>query len=136
RQQHQQIRAEMDKQEKDLPRLYRGADLARVLASIRNTRKKLDAADRQNEGAFDQATRQLFAVLYHEAFHAYLATAVYPPPQPGPPRWLNEGLAEIFETAVVEASELRVGHADRGRLARIKEVVRKGEQVPLARLLR
>ena len=42
----------------------------------------------------------------------------------------------MFETAVVEAGELRVGHADRDRLARAKEAVRKGELVPLERLLR
>jgi hypothetical protein len=136
RQQHQQLRADMDKQEKELARLYRGNELAHVLAPIRATRQKLDAADRKNEGLFDQSTRQLFAILSHEAFHAYLANAVYPPPEPGPPRWLNEGLAQIFETAVVEAGELRVGHADPDRLARAKEAVRKNDLVPLAGLLR
>src|SRR5262249_31989985 len=39
-------------------------------------------------------------------------------------------------TALVEAGELRVGHADRDRLARVKEAVRKNEIVPLSRLLR
>ena len=136
RQQHQQLRADLDKEEKELGRLYRGPDLARVLIPIRATRKNLDAADRKNESLFDQATRQLFAVLGHEAFHAYLATVVYPSPEPGPPRWLNEGLAQIFETAVVEAGELRIGNADRERLSRAKEAVRKGELAPLARLLR
>ncbi len=136
RQEHQKLRADLDKQEKDFGRLYRGADLSRVLAPIRSTRKKLDIADRQNEGIFDETTRQLFTVLGHEAFHAYLANAVYRPPEPGPPRWLNEGLAQIFETAVVEAGELRIGHADRDRLARVKDLIRKGELVPLARLLR
>jgi Protein of unknown function (DUF1570) len=136
REQHHQIRAALDKDEKELGRLYRGQDLARVLSLIRSTRKRLDAADRQNEGLFDEATRRLFAVLGHEAFHAYLANVVFPPPNPGPPLWLNEGLAQIFETAVVEAGELRVGHADKDRLARAKEAVRKGELVPINRLLR
>src|SRR5207253_3002021 len=121
--------------EKDLSRLYRGAELTRVLAPLKDTRNQLNAAEGQNEAAFEQATRQLFAVLSHEAFHAYLATVVYPPPAAGPPRWLNEGLAQVFESAVVEAGELRVGHADRDRLARAKDGVRKGELVPLERLL-
>jgi hypothetical protein len=136
RQQHQKMRADLDKQEKELARLYRGAELGRVLIPIRDTRKKLDAADRQNENLFDQVSPRLFTVLNHEAFHAYLASVVYPAPEAGPPRWLNEGLAQIFETAVVEAGELRVGHADRDRLARVKEAIRKGELVPLSRLLR
>jgi hypothetical protein len=136
RQRHRQLRADLDKQESALAKLYRGRELTRHLETIRATRKRLDTADRQNEGTFDQATRQLFAVLYHEAFHAYLAGWVYPPPQPEPPRWLNEGLAQIFETAFVEAGELRVGHADRDRLLRVKEAVRANTLVPLGRLLR
>jgi hypothetical protein len=126
----------LDRQEAALTKLYRGKELTRLLQPIRTTRKQLDAADGQNDGYFDQATRQLFAVLYHEAFHAYLAGWVYPPPRPQPPRWLNEGLAQIFETALVEAGELRVGHANREHLARAKEAVRKNELVPLTRLLR
>jgi hypothetical protein len=135
RQRHQQMRTDLDKQEKEFYRLYRSTELGRRLKPIRDKRTELVAADRQNEGKFDRATRQLFAVLGHEAFHAYLANAVYPPPNPEPPRWLNEGLAQIFETAVVEAGELRVGHADRDRLKRVKEAVRKGELTPLTRLL-
>ncbi len=136
RQQHQQMRLDLDRQEAALGKLYRGKELARMLQTVRSTRQRLDAADRQNEAIFDQAVRQLFTVLYHEAFHAYLARFVYPPPGPEPPRWLNEGLAQVFETAFVEAGELRVGHADRDRLARVKEAVRKGDLVPLERLLR
>jgi hypothetical protein len=48
---------------------------------------------------------------------------------------LNEGLAQVFETAQVEAGELRLGHADRDRLARVKEFVRKGELLPVKDLL-
>jgi hypothetical protein len=136
RREHQKLRTELDKQEKEFWRLYRGAERDRMLTPIRDTRKQLDVADRKNEGLFDESTRRLFAVLGHEAFHAYLASVVYPLPAARPPLWLDEGLAQIFETAVVEAGELRVGHADRDRLARVKEAVRKKELVPLARLLR
>ncbi|HEY1379924.1 MAG TPA: DUF1570 domain-containing protein [Gemmataceae bacterium] len=136
RQEHQRIRADLDQHDKELARLYRGADLARVRTVVRDARRKLAAADRDNEAIFDRATRQLFAVLYHEAFHAYLANAAYAPPQSGPPRWLNEGLAQVFESAVVEGGQLRVDHADRARLAKAQDAVRKGDLVPLPRLLR
>lgn len=136
RKQHQQMRIELDKSEAVLKKLYRGAEQIKVLNDIRATRRKLDVADRQNEEMFDKVTRQLFAVLSHEAFHAYLASFVCVAPRPEPPRWMNEGLAQIFEKAVVEAGELRVGHADRERLGRAKEAIRKGELVPLNRLLR
>jgi hypothetical protein len=52
------------------------------------------------------------------------------------PRWLNEGLAQIFETALVETGELRVGHVDSQRLAAVQEALRKRELPPLADLLR
>src|SRR6516225_9397706 len=57
----------------------------------------------KNDGLFKEATRHLFQTLYHEAFHAYLVNFVYPPEDGEAPRWLNEGLAQIFETAIVEA---------------------------------
>jgi hypothetical protein len=136
RRRHQQLRTDLDKQEAALMKLYRGRELMRHLEPIRDTRKRVDAADRQNEGIFDQATQRLFAILYHEAFHAYLAGWVYPAPRPELPRWLNEGLAQIFETAFLEAGELRVGHADRDRLQRVKEAVRGNGLVSLDRLLR
>jgi hypothetical protein len=74
--------------------------------------------------------------LYHEAFHAYLAGFVYPPRGRAVPRWLNEGLAQIFETAILEAGELRVGHADPEWLKHVKEAVRKNQLVPVADLLK
>jgi hypothetical protein len=111
-------------------------------------RKRLWAADRANGAKFDEATRLVFAVLYHEAFHAYVGTFVYPPLKPAAvkmgqgtgelPRWLNEGLAQVFETAVVEAGELRADAPDRARLDRVKDRVKRknGESlVPLGDLL-
>jgi hypothetical protein len=49
---------------------------------------------------------------------------------------LNEGLAQIFETAIFEAGELRVGHADEARRRAVREAVQKKELLPLADLLR
>lgn len=99
-------------------------------------------------GKFDAATKRLFAVLYHEAFHAYVTTFVYPPRTREQikegrgtgelPRWLNEGLAQLFETAVVEAGELRADHADRARLVAAQDLLRKKEGpglVPISDLL-
>jgi hypothetical protein len=52
------------------------------------------------------------------------------------PRWLDEGLAQIFETAILEAGELRVGHADSERLKHVKEALRKNRLVTVADLLK
>ena len=152
---HKLGRVKLDEYEAEVRVLYRQSkpELDRHLGVVQRERERLREADRQNSLAFDRATRRLFAILYHEAFHSYIATSVYPPATPaevragrGPgelPRWLNEGLAQVFETAVVEAGELRVGHADAERLERaqalfrakppsVSEVLRAGPEQYLA----
>ncbi len=137
---HQKERGKLDAAEAELRRLYRGAELDRFVAQIGAERTRLKRADLDNDAAFDRASRQLFTLLVHEAFHAYVATAVYPPKSaPGElPRWLNEGLAQIFETALLEAGEWRVGHLDRARLERVQAKPKPGEatRLPLETLLR
>ena len=124
-------------------------ELERHLEAAERERRKVLAGDRANEDKFHSATSKLFAVLYHESFHAYVSEFVYPPLPPEAvkagkgggelPSWLNEGLAQIFETAVVEAGELRADHADAGRLLRAQERMKfaaAGERlVPVAELL-
>jgi Protein of unknown function (DUF1570) len=142
---HRELRDDLDKQEAELRRLYakNKDELARHLQSVTDLRKRIADADRRNDAVFDKATRQLFSLLYHEAFHAYVNSFVYPPAPHGPseqspgelPRWLNEGLAQVFETAIVEAGEMRVGHAERDRLFRTKDLVRNGEMLALKDLL-
>ncbi|MGL6094361.1 MAG: DUF1570 domain-containing protein [Fimbriiglobus sp.] len=148
---HVQQIAGLDRYEAEVRRLYKNQkdELARFLDGVVRERKKVSAAERANDAVFDAATARLFALLYHEAFHAYVATFVYPPLSAADvragrgtgelPRWLNEGLAQIFETAVLEAGELRVGHADPGRLTRAQSLLSgktPGGLAPLAELLR
>ena len=128
---HLQQIAGVDKYEAGLRELYKGnkQELDRFLAASKKEREKVFAAERENGRTFDLATRRLFAVLYHEAFHSYAASYVYPARTPAEvkqgkgtgelPRWLNEGLAQIFETPILEAGELRVGHADEDRLKKL-----------------
>lgn len=149
---HEQQRVALDKSEKEIRELYKGSkdELDRYLGGVRKEREKMAAAERENDAAFDAATRRLFAILYHEAFHSYAAAFVYPPLKPDEvragkgtgelPRWLNEGLAQLFEDPVIEAGELRVGHADPARLKRVQDALADkrgdGGLVPLADVLR
>lgn len=143
--------ATIDEYEARIKALYKGsdADLKRFLAAAADQRKDVWAEARAQDADFDRANRRLFSLLYHEAFHAYTMTYVYPPRKPDEvkagkgtgelPRWLNEGLAQVFETAVLEAGELRIGAADRERLEKAQDFLRaKGgaKLVPVADLLR
>jgi len=147
---HQQQLAGIQCYEANLRQAYQGqkAELTRFLTIVQQERKRVLQAEQSNDHAFDQATRQLFALLYHELFHAYAAIA-FPPPAPASPgmdktpgeipRWLNEGLAQIVETAIVEAGELRIGHADERRLQRVQALLKKPGNdglMPLSLLLR
>jgi len=140
---HREKYAEIDEQEAEYRRLA-GNDkklLARFLEPIHEAKQRIAQADRYNETLIDKATERLFAILYHEAFHSYASNFVYPCPPNNAntgdlPRWLNEGLAQIFESSIVEAGELRVGHADRKRLIRCRELLHKNELLTISELLK
>jgi hypothetical protein len=133
---------ELAKQEAEVKRLYgKKPELPRHLQPIQESRTQIERVAKANEAAFERATRQLFQTLYHEAFHAYVGCFVYPPAKdrddcPGElPRWLNEGMAQVFETAVFEAGELRLGRADRARLDKAQDALAKKELPPLKDIL-
>ncbi len=130
---HAKKKGELTEKEKELARLYKGKVLLELCKPIEEARRKIAAQEKANERAFVETQQRLFRRLYHEAFHAYLANFVYPEAEAEVPRWLNEGLAQVFETAVLEAGELRLGRADRERVTRAQKA---GELVPLADLLR
>jgi Protein of unknown function (DUF1570) len=136
RKQHKKLLDELTDQEQKVMRQYHGAVPSAMREQFAAKRNQVRAANRKNDEVFREATQHLFDTLYHEAFHAYLAQFVYPVGEAEVPRWLNEGLAQIFETALVEAGEIRVGHADRCRLERVKVALRKGNLLPLTQVLR
>jgi Protein of unknown function (DUF1570) len=132
----EKVLADLKAKEGDLTKAYKGRVPPDEMAPILDARKKIKAIQEQNEETFTRARRRLLQRLYHEAFHAYLSNCVYTPADGEAPRWLNEGLAQIFETAVFEVGELRVGHADRERLDAVHAALTKGTLLPTPDLLR
>ncbi len=138
RRHHEALRKELKDREADLVRVYKGRKNVppELLKPLGEAARKIDFTEKRNADAFAAARERLFRRLYHEAFHAYLANFVYPGPDEKLPRWLNEGLAQIFETAIVEVGELRVGHADPERLKELRLALARGTLLPLTDLLR
>jgi hypothetical protein len=134
--QHQRLAAEMEERRAELVEVYKGKVPAELLAPMTQAQKRIKWTDERNREAFRLARQRLFQRLYHEAFHAYLAAFVYPPGEFDVPVWLNEGLAQIFETAIVEVGELRVGHADEERLQAVRQALKTDTLMPLADLLK
>ena len=89
---------------------------------------------RANEQKFADVTSQMFSRVNHEAFHAYLDMFVYPQDQHHVPRWLNEGLAQVFETGQLDGDSLRIDAPDRQRLTRLQQDLAT-QPLPLAQLL-
>ncbi|MCA9224759.1 MAG: gamma-glutamyltransferase, partial [Planctomycetales bacterium] len=80
--------------------------------------KQIDAVDRRNDARFAEVSGEMFARLKHEAFHAYTRNFVFTQPRAELPVWLNEGLAQVFETAPIDGDRLRIDAPDPERLRR------------------
>ncbi len=96
---------------------------------------RIDSVERRNQARFAEVTRQMFAMLYHEAFHAYVRNAVYPDPDQRLPRWLDEGLAQIFETAQLDGDTLRIDAPDPVRLRHLQLDLASEQPLAIAQLL-
>ena len=138
--QHAQMQSELDRLEKDLPdRLAalsreiraRGVSTGATAKAIQTQRRELEGAvqkkrlelfhvDRDNERMLQEVTGRMFARLYHEAFHAYLENYVYPRASHDVPLWLNEGLAEVFESGLLETDSMRIGRRNDDALKTLK----------------
>jgi hypothetical protein len=133
---NQQLRERLGAQRAQWEKEFKGVIPENLLKKLAADRQKVDDADEANREQYKKATERLYQLLYHEAFHAYLGTFVYPPAEAAVPHWLNEGLAQIFETAIVEAGELRVDAPDPKRLRQVRLALRKNKLCPLRDLLR
>jgi hypothetical protein len=102
---------------------------------LNKLRLELQTAERKNSQEFEKFTKLMFQRLYHEAFHAYLENFVFPASNYDVPRWLNEGLAQVFEEGVLEVGSLRLDIPSEKRLATLQKDLREHDRLPLAELL-
>jgi hypothetical protein len=102
---------------------------------LADVRLRIQVIEKSNEAQFDLVTRVMFARLYHEAFHAYLENFVYPQAQYDVPRWLNEGLAQVFEDGLLELGTLRLDALSSKRLAALQTDLQRAPRLSLAEIL-
>ncbi|MGC4004521.1 MAG: DUF1570 domain-containing protein [Pirellulales bacterium] len=108
------------------------ANLQREMTTLQT---RLSTAERENTKQFENFTGVMFQRLYHEAFHAYLENFVYPSDVSDVPRWLNEGLAQVFEEGVIEVGTLRLDMPGKTRLSQLQKDLRENPRLPLAEIL-
>jgi len=99
-------------------------------------RRKIAALDKKNATRFDEVAGQMFTRLAHEAFHAYLEIYVYPRQVYDVPRWLNEGLAQTFESGLLEVDSLRIDAPNLLALEQLQSDLRGPNPMDLAELLK
>ena len=133
---HAKRQKELADEEADLKAAYKNKVPPALLDPIVNERERIKLAEKRNTDGYHQERLRLFRRLYHEAFHAYLNTFVYPPAEGEMPRWFNEGLAQIFEKAIFEVGELRIGHAEKEQVEAVRKALAHDTLPPVAELLR
>lgn len=110
---------------------------ARFQTELTAARRQMRAIERANTTKFNRFAERLLAQLYHEAFHAYVENYVF---RHGDakhqlPRWLNEGLAQVFEAAIFEADTLRLDAPSPKSLALLQADLREAAPLRLMDLL-
>lgn len=115
-------------------RFIRAAD-SRFKRQQDELEQQIGSAERKNIDEFNRVTQGMFVRLFHEAFHAYLENYVYPQTDHDVPRWLNEGLAQVFEGGQLESGSLRLDAPDAARLKLLQEDLRSPQVLPLSELL-
>ena len=93
---------------------------------------KIKAIQEQKRGRFVRARRRLLQRLYHEAFHVYLSSLRLHSIRRRGAALANEGLAQIFETAVFEVGELHVRPRRPGPPRRRSRRAHQGTLLPTA----
>jgi len=93
-------------------------------------------ARRDNAARVADARRAFAARLTHEAWHAYADRRLVGSGRRPLPLWLDEGLAQVFETAALEAGELRLDAPDPTRLKALQELLAGRGAPPLVDLLK
>ncbi|MFI4862368.1 MAG: DUF1570 domain-containing protein [Phycisphaerales bacterium JB063] len=74
--------------------------------------------------------QRAFRVLQHEGFHQFAWNYI----GPNLPVWLNEGLAQYFEDAVMVDGRMSAGLTHRGRIERVRSAIEGGHAMSLGAL--
>ena len=97
--------------------------------------RRISEANRRNDSRFLELTQRMFRRLDHEAFHAYLQLYVAADRPGAIDRWLNEGLAQVFEGGQIDGDTLRIDAPDGQRLARLQRDLTGAKPLTMEELL-
>jgi len=96
---------------------------------------EIAAARRDNQARVADAKSRFFARLAHEAWHAYADRRLAAGAKRPLPGWLDEGLAQVFETAPLDAGEMRLDAPDPLRLKALRDLLSRPAAPRLAQFV-
>ncbi|HTS19023.1 MAG TPA: DUF1570 domain-containing protein [Verrucomicrobiae bacterium] len=92
---------------------------------------KTDEAGNQFYELVTYESPNLWRVLAHEGFHQFIGYEL----GQQIPMWLNEGMAQYFETAFITGSEFHVGQVSRNKLLYAQALIANKQAPPLSQLI-
>ncbi|MCS7304614.1 MAG: DUF1570 domain-containing protein [Thermoguttaceae bacterium] len=148
RQELSRLRSQLNKKLQDLGRKLRQQGVSREEAAkilqreravfdnqINQKLAEIQRVDRKNAELFTKIMEQTLRQLYHEAFHAYMENYLFPSHQYQVPLWLQEGLAMLFQEAIMEADTLRINAPSAEAVKLIRQDRSRGALLSLSAVL-
>ncbi len=74
--------------------------------------------------------REVYEVLQHEGFHQFAYDYI----GPALPVWINEGIAQYYEDAIIVGNRMQMGLANARRIDLIKRTIEAGGTIPVQQL--
>ena len=74
--------------------------------------------------------RELYEVLQHEGFHQFAYDYI----GPALPVWVNEGIAQYYEDAIIVGSRMKMGLANARRIDLVKRAIENSGTIPVQEL--
>lgn len=113
-------------------RKYAGGTVALTHAGLAGyCHLKTDEAGNQFYELVTYENQNLWRVLAHEGFHQFIGYEL----GQQVPMWLNEGMAQYFETAFIIGSQFHVGQVSRSKLLYAQALILNKQAPPLSQLI-
>jgi Protein of unknown function (DUF1570) len=113
-------------------RKYAGGTVALTHAGLAGyCHLKTDEAGNQFYELVTFESQNLWQVLAHEGFHQFIGYEL----GQQIPMWLNEGMAQYFETAFIIGSQFHVGQVSRSKLLYAQALIVNKQAPPLSQLI-